>query len=144
MTSPPFLFVDSDAFIALARVDDSSHDKALKILDMLKQDQYTFITSNYVFSEVVTVLSLRLGRETAVTFIEHMKSTTSGYSMQWINEQIEQKAIEIFIKQASKNVSFVDCTNMAIMKMNDITTIFSFDTVYHRNGFTLVGDILEV
>ncbi len=143
MNSPNVIFVDSDAFIALAREDDSNHAKSLKILELLQKDRYHFVTSNYVFSEVITVLSLRLSREAAMKFIENMKSPDSAYTIQWIHEQSEKEALEIFAKQRSKNVSFVDCTNMAIMSINKIEIVFSFDEVYKKNGYTLIGNMVK-
>ncbi len=57
MSKPLAVFVDSDAFIALAKEDDSNHKKAKQIFEHLQKKSVTFITSNYVFSEVITVLS---------------------------------------------------------------------------------------
>lgn len=133
------LFVDSDGFVALSKEDDANHTKALKLLQKAIGADISFVTSNYVFSEVVTVLSQRLGHKAALEFIKEMKSPASGYAIRWIDEDIEQEAISIFSKQTSKNVSFVDCTNMAIMKLYGIDVIFSFDDVYRKNGFSVLG-----
>ena len=133
------LFVDSDGFVALSKEDDTNHTKALKLLQKAINISLSFVTSNYVFSEVVTVLSQRLGHNAALKFIREMKSPASGYTIKWIDENIEQEAISIFSNQTSKNVSFVDCTNMAIMKLYGIDAIFSFDDVYRKNGFSVLG-----
>ena len=131
------LFVDSDGFVALSKEDDTNHDKAIKILQKAINIGVLFVTSNYVFSEVVTVLSQRSGHEAALRFIRRMKSPASGYNFEWIDENVEKEAINIFSQQTSKNVSFVDCTNMAVMKIKRIDAVFSFDDVYRKNGFSV-------
>lgn len=138
MSDNPSVFVDSDAFVALAIGKDSSHRKALKILSDLSQKPVIFITSNYVFSETVTVISQKAGHDEAISFIKKIQSG-EGYTIKWIDQVIELLAIEIFSKQTSKNVSFVDCTNMAIMRHNHLDAIFSFDEIYKKNGFKLAS-----
>ncbi len=134
------IFVDSDAFVALAVEKDSSHRKALKILSGLSQRYVIFTTSNYVFSETVTVISQKAGHDEAISFIRKIQSG-DGYTIKWIDQVIEFLAIEIFSKQTSKNVSFVDCTNMAIVKHDNLDAIFSFDEIYKKNGFKLANSI---
>lgn len=133
----PKLFVDADGFIALAKEDDTNHKKAVKLLQEAIKNDATFITSNYVFSEVVTVLSQRLSHKAALEFIEKMKFPASGYNVKWVDENIEQEAISIFSDQTTKNISFVDCTNMAIMRLDKLDAIFSFDGIYRKNGFSI-------
>lgn len=133
------LFVDSDSFVALSKEDDRNHIRAIKLLQKAIEVDISFVTSNYVFSEVVTVLSQRLGHNAALEFIKEMKSPAGGYTIRWIDENIELEAIRIFSNQTSKNVSFVDCTNMAIMKLYNINAIFSFDDIYRKNGFSVLG-----
>lgn len=132
------IFVDSDAFIALAKEDDDNHVRAFSSLENLSDKKVHFITSNYVFSEVVTVLSLRISQKAALTFTQLIKSPETVYDTVWIDEQIEKEALDIFANQSSKNVSLVDCTNMAVMNLKHIRTIFSFDEVYKKNGYILL------
>lgn len=137
MARPDILFVDSDAFIALAKHDDANHEKAERVLAVLEKRDVVFASSNYVFSEVVTVLSQRVNKEAALSFIRAMKSPTSHLFLYWADQNVQEHAIRVFEKQTSKNVSFVDCVNMALLTMHGIAEIFSFDQVYHKNGFRL-------
>lgn len=131
------VFVDSDAYVALSKEDDNKHKKAVIIFNKLLNNKTYFFTSNYVFSEVVTVLSLRLNHSAAMNFIKTIKSSPDFYDIKWVNEDIEEKAIEIFSRQTSKNVSFVDCCNMAVMNIYSTPIIFSFDNIYRKNGYKL-------
>lgn len=135
------IIVDSDAFVALAKEDDTNHKKAQQSLTKLSHKPVLYTTSNYVFSETVTVISQRVGRNQALSFIRELKSPVSLFSIQWIDEELESIAIQLFKNQTSKNVSFVDCTNMALMKHYHLDAIFSFDSIYKRNDFLLVEDL---
>ena len=131
------VLVDSDAFISSLRKTDKNHERAKKITRQLISQNFSFVTSNYVFSEVVTVLSLREGRDLALDFIRQVKNPASQYETYWIERSIEEIAIEIYKKQTSKNVSFTDCTNMALMELHNIPLIFSFDRIYRKNGYKM-------
>jgi predicted nucleic acid-binding protein len=87
------------------------------------------------------VISLRVGHEEAVAFIEKLKSPESGFEIKWVDTDIEDVAIEIFKKQTSKNTSFVDCTNMVFLERLHADAIFSFDEVYKKNGFQMIESL---
>ncbi|MFA5995833.1 MAG: PIN domain-containing protein [Patescibacteria group bacterium] len=133
------VFIDADALIAIMKHDDINHDKAFKCLEKLVQQEVIFLTSNYVFAEVVTVLSQRVSQASAKQFINIMRSTDSPFIVRWVDEIIADEAVTIFEQQTSKNVSFVDCVNMALVKIDNIDQIFSFDSVYKKNKFVMVG-----
>ena len=143
MNTPRKVFIDADAFVALAREDDANHKRAVSSLQHLIKQSVMFITSNYVFAESVTVISMRLGLAAAVRFIDAMRSDESDYLLQRATDTIDETAVQIFKAQTSKNTSFVDCTNMAFLRQFAMDAIFSFDGVYKKNGFVLVEDFLS-
>lgn len=136
--SPIHIFMDSDAFVALLKQDDQNHKKAERVFNALKNNDIYYSTSNYIFSEVVTVISQKINHATALKFIQYVRSAESGIKIRWVTEEIETLAIEIFESQTSKNTSFVDCTNMAIMSIDRLDVIFSFDAIYKKNGFDTI------
>ena len=136
------IFVDSDAFVAITKKDDSNHERAKDIFLKLQDKPVAFVTSNYVFSEVATVLSQKVDHETAVAYIHTMKSQDCVFIVERITENTEEAATQIFIKQTSKNVSFVDCTNIALIREKHIDGIFSFDDDYKKNGIELIENLL--
>lgn len=135
------ILVDADAFIAMVKDDDANHQKAARLFSQLEDNNISFVTTNYVFSEAVTVISQRTSHQTAINFINNMKSSDSIFSIIRMTQEIEDMAIEIFKKQTSKNVSFVDCTNMALIKHDNLDAIFSFDEIYKKNGFRLASSL---
>jgi predicted nucleic acid-binding protein len=136
------IFVDTDAFVALAREDDANHEKAIILLNQFIEQSITFFTSNNVFSESITILSVRKSHEAAVQFIHAMQSPENQYILKRTDEELEEEAIHLFQEQTSKNTSFADCTTMAFMKKLHADAIFSFDRVYKTNGFLLLEDFL--
>lgn len=135
------IFVDSDAFVALTVNTDAHHEKAISILNNLRINHVLFLTSNYVFSESITVISMRSGHKTAVKYIEEMQSLESPFQIKRVGEAIEEKAVQIFKAQTSKNTSFVDCVNMALVKELGLDAIFSFDQAYRKNKLTLASEL---
>ncbi|MEI6533128.1 MAG: PIN domain-containing protein [Candidatus Roizmanbacteria bacterium] len=133
------ILVDADAFIGIVKKVDSHHSHCSSIVLGLNDQDVQYWTSNYVFSEVVTVLSLRGGKNLAEQYITSMKNKHSQYQFVFIDERIEQQAIDIWKKQRSKNTSFVDCTNMALMNDQKFDCIFSFDNVYTKNGILTIS-----
>jgi len=135
MNSPSTIFVDSDIFVAMIKKTDANHQKARLLYNKLEKLNVSFATSNYVFAESITVISRLINHNTAIEFINNMRSADCIYSISQVTPEIEEMAIEIFKKQTSKNVSFVDCTNMALMKHCHFDFIFSFDEIYKKNGY---------
>lgn len=137
------IFVDTDIFVALAKIDDTNHIRAQKMLEELLQTSVNFVTSNYVFTECVTIISQRVNHAAAFKFITAFKDKSLNTRNIWVNQTIETAAIEIFKKQTSKNTSLVDCTNMAIVKLHNLDAIFSFDEVYEKNDLHTVTNLLS-
>ncbi|MBI2426314.1 MAG: PIN domain-containing protein [Candidatus Kerfeldbacteria bacterium] len=137
------ILVDADAFVALIKENDSNRERARAALIQLMSWPVKFIASNYAFAEAVTVLSQRAGKSVAHEFIQRVKSPSSFVVFRWVDEDIEKFAIEFFYQQRSKNVSFADCVNMAIMEEDRLDAIFSFDAVYKKNGVQTVEDFLK-
>ena len=134
------IFVDTDAFVALAKSDDANHARAVHILDGLTRRGVLFRTSNYVFLEAVTVISQRVSHDAAMSFIQTLCAPASPFPVRWVTEELHARAVRIFSAQTSKNVSLVDCANMALMQEEKMEAIFSFDSIYKKNGFQTVAE----
>lgn len=141
MNTSSIIFVDSDIFISILKKNDSNHQKAKNLYLRLEKLNVSFATSNYVFSEVITVISQKVSHKVSMEFIKEMRSSESLYNIIRVTAEIEEMAIEIFKDQTSKNVSFVDCTNMALIRHDHLDAIFSFDEIYRKNGFKTAGSI---
>ena len=121
------IFVDSNFFIALFNPADSLNKRSIAFADQLDKNSIPLATSNLVFLEVVTVLSMKRGKLVATEVGNFILSNPNIQVLQVDAEQ-QQRSWEIFTKVSNKNVSFVDCSNIALMQYANISIILTFDT----------------
>lgn len=130
------IFIDADALVALARARDKNHQRAKKIYEKIKKERVSFFSSNTSLYETITVISQRISHQMAQKFILEIRQRINFI---FVDLKTEEKGLEIFNKQTSKNVSLFDCLNMAILKEMGLKEIFSFDKDYKKNGFLRLG-----
>lgn len=129
-------FVDSDFFIALYSEHDTNHGRALAILDRISQLEKSVLSlSLFVYSETATVLCMRVSKKTAEHFMDDVEEGEAVIITDMGNAFRE--AQKIFRAQRSKNVSFVDATNIALMRSGRFDELLSFDRDYIKNGISL-------
>ena len=134
------IFLDSSAIIAYKNADDKNHKKAANIFQKLNAGEYGIgVISEFVFSEVTTVLALRKSMEAAKEVgnvlleakeIEIMKAS-----------EVFEKTWEIFSNQEKTGLSFVDASNLACMEKRGIMKIATFDRDFLRmRAVEVVGE----
>ena len=116
------IFLDSSAIIAYKNADDINHKKAVDIFQKLNAGEYGIgVISEFVISEVTTVLALRKSMDAAkevgnvlleATEIEIMKAS-----------EVFDRTWDIFGNQENTELSFVDASNLACMEMRKIRKI---------------------
>ncbi len=122
------IFADASALIALLRTGDPNHQKALMLSKQLAGN--VGLISKYIFAETVTILSQKEGKKQA---IDAGKTLKKHFKWVQLDEEMEQLAWEIFKKQTSKNVSFVDCTIFALYQQGIFDKAFAFDQDFKKN-----------
>lgn len=130
------VFVDSSALIALWNKDDSAHELAISKASKLQLEENSLIVSNIVVGEVLTVLSMKLGINRANKFWEYVAN--NKLKVVFVDEDIFDKAWDIFEKRTSKNLSFFDCTSFVVINEFNIDKVFSFDSDFKKHEFNLV------
>jgi len=135
------IFIDSSAYIAYYNKRDRNHNKAVSLIKRIRDGELGPIiiyTSDYIFDEVLTtVLILTKDKNLAVKVGESIK-TSKITKIVKIDEEIFNKAWEIFKKYKDKLWSFTDCTSFVIMKKIKIKTAFTFDKHYKQAGFNII------
>ena len=128
------IFADTSALVSLYSKTDPNHDKAIEIVKSHKE--ITFMISKYIFAEVVTILSQKDSKKQSI-----IAGNILIGSYSWINTEknIENLAWEIFKKQTSKNVSFIDCTTFALYKQGVFDKAFAFDQDFKSNKIPVLG-----
>ena len=125
------IFADSNYFIALANENDSLHTRALAVSKTIEKSAIQLHISNLVFLEVVTVLSQKRNREVANKTGQYLLSDTR-ISFFHIDEQLQEESWKLFQSIPLKNMGFVDCSTIAVMKALDVSELLTFDTTDFR------------
>jgi predicted nucleic acid-binding protein len=133
-----YIFVDADAFVALSKSDDSHFEQANQIVEVLVKNGARLVSNQIAVTEAATVLSMRVGHAEARAFLDHVQNPHAPTLLYPLTESIFISAQQIFKKQSSKNVSLFDCIHMATVQEYALDAIFSFDSVYKKNGFNVV------
>jgi uncharacterized protein len=129
-------FLDSSAMIALAFTADQNHVQARKVYDELRLSGTVFVTTYFIFSEIMIYLRRRASVQIAINTGEQLlkssqilviDTTTGQYSTAW----------DVFKKYLDwKDLSYTDCLSFALMDEMGITRAFTFDSDFGKYGFT--------
>lgn len=122
------VFIDSNYFCGIHNLDDTLHNKSKKFRHKLKDKNFKLFVSNYIVSEILTVLSQRVGKTIANEFGANIYQKKGSIKILRTNREIELKSFKIFKKIKSKNFSFVDATNLALIKKHKINFLLTFDS----------------
>lgn len=120
------VFVDSNFFIALLNPLDTLNNKALICSEKIKGELPTLVISNFIFLEIVTILSQRVNRKAAITFGTRLMQDNQ-IEIIHIDESLQEKSWKTFQETDRKNISFVDCSILTVMETEKINTLLTFD-----------------
>ena len=140
-SKPPRVFVDTCAFVALQDKQDSTHNQATHINNLLSEKHAQLYTSSDVVGETLTVTSKKLGKIQAAKFLADY--LTTNIRQLFITPYLHQEAKKIFFLLASKHISFIDCTSIAAMKQAKISLAFTFDYHFEQAGLRLTSSLLK-
>jgi len=141
-TNPLKVFTDTNIFVALLNKNDSTHARALKLLDFLEENQAILFTSSDVIGETLTVMARKLGKKQAIDFLAGYK--ISGIKEIFIDEEIQEDAQKLFLKVRSKLVSFIDCSSAVAIQQNKIPYAFTFDKQFKGLGVKLLEELVNI
>ena len=124
------VLVDSDAFVGWYLPADAHFKRATELFTRFDEENRSLVTTSWVVAETATVLSHRVGQESAREFLDMITSTP--FPVIHVTEELQAETIKVFMEQETKNTSMVDCSNVVVMRRFDIPTILSFDNFYHK------------
>lgn len=120
------IFADSNYLIALFNPRDALHDQANGYARIIAAQRHSIVISSFIFLETVTVLSYRRGKEVAQNVGVHLRADPATHYVH-MDESLQEATWGIFQRVPEKNISFVDCSTIAVMKAEHITTVLTFD-----------------
>jgi predicted nucleic acid-binding protein len=126
------VFVDTSAFFAFINANDRSHAPAESIMRRLAEAQSQLLTTNFISAETHALLLTRLGRSTALHFLDDLDSGST--TVVRVTSGDEQRARHILRQYQDKDFSLTDATSFTVMERLSIPVAFAFD-----NDFTQYG-----
>ncbi len=121
------MVADSNYFIALFSPLDSLFGQAVKLSKIIAQTGTSLVLSNYIFLETVTVLSQRTNRAAAISVGNHLLRD-QVFQIVHIGDSLHTESWNIFQSMNKKNMSFVDCSTLALLNYTGIKSLLTFDT----------------
>jgi len=134
------IFVDTWAWYALTDRNDADHLIAETANKQLLDEGHTFVTTNYVLSETVTLVRYKLYHEVAVQFWKTTRQLIESGLVELVrvSESQEDRAWTMFEQFADQDFSFTDCTSFAVMQALKLSRVFTGDQHFATMGFMLV------
>lgn len=132
------LFVDTSAILAILNSDDQFHDQAkIEWIRIIDSGDILF-SSNYIIIETISLLQRRFGTVAVRLFCDGFQPLLN---LVWVDEKIHESALNVVKTINHRNLSFVDCTSFEIMRRMGIENVFSFDSHFTDQGFSIVPSI---
>ena len=130
------IYVDTSAFYALIDRSDRHHQQASILWPDLLNDNICLITSNYVVWETLGLLQKRIGCEAAILWNRDVLGVLDVW---WVNEDMHQRAYELWLNLGRQRPSLVDCVSFVTMHQHQIEKVFCFKPHFINFGFDLIA-----
>lgn len=130
------IFADTAGWGHLLDPSQKYHAQAATLYRHARQQGRKFITTNYILTEVVALLTspLRIPRAATVAFIEGLK-TSPHVSIVHIDPLLDEQAWQLLIQRQDKEWSLVDCASFVVMRQRALTEAFTTDEHFEQAGF---------
>ena len=131
---------DSDGLIALLNNQDAHAPKALRHIQQLSTRNATIIYPITTLIETTTTLQRRLKKPELAQQLVRL-FFEQALTIEPVDETILKSALTFFNPKGSKKNTLFDAIVAAVAQKYHADAIFSFDTWYHHQGFSLLGDV---
>jgi hypothetical protein len=131
------VFVDTGGWMACADQADPAHEQSRAARDAVLKAGQTLITTDFVVDETLTLIRFRLGLRAANSWWQQIDGSAR---LRW--ERIDNDHVErsrsLFFHYRDKNLSFTDCTSMAVMRKLKLSTVITTDRHFQQMGFDVI------
>jgi predicted nucleic acid-binding protein len=129
------IFVDTSVFLAVLAEDDSNNEIAARTLATLVENGAQLITTNYILVESYALIQRRMGMNAVQDFQDKI---LPSLNLVWINTEEHERAMDIFLSENRRNLSFVDCSSFDTIQRLVIDKVFTFDGHFTEQGFAVI------
>lgn len=143
MSGNKTIIVDSDAIIGLLNETDELHNRCVKISLYLKENNITTVIPYPIVLEAATALSKdkTIHRPDLAKLLLKKYASIKDSGLE--TTDVPFKVAELYDPDTSKKNTPFDFYVLACAKKNSITTVFSFDSFYRKNGLQLIEEIMR-
>jgi len=131
------VFVDTGGWMACADHADPAHVACAAARDTTLEAGRILITTDVVVDETLTLIRFRLGLKAANAWWQQIDGSTR---LRW--ERVENDRFErsrnLFFQYRDKDLSFTDCTSIAVMRELKLTTVITTDGHFRQVGFEVL------
>lgn len=131
------IFLDTSFLIAYHNRKDENHDKVAIWARNIRKERISFVISDYIFDEVLTVLLVRGSKELSIKAGKSILDSDRIILIR-VDDIVFDRAWKIYQDYSDKNWSFTDCTSYVLMKGLNILKGLSFDEHFKQFGFEVV------
>ena len=131
------VFVDTGGWMACADRANPAHSASTAARDTTLEAGRTLITTDFVVDETLTLIRFRLGLAAANVWWRQIDGSARLRWERIENERFE-RARNLFFEYRDKDLSFTDCTSIALMRELKLTTVLTTDRHFHQMGFDMV------
>jgi uncharacterized protein len=127
------VFVDTGGWMACADGADPAHARCRAARDSALEGGYTLITTDFVVDETLTLIRFRLGLSAADAW---WRQVDGSARVRW--ERVEsdrfERARQLFFAYRDKDLSFTDCTSIAVMRELKLRAVITTDRHFQQVG----------
>jgi uncharacterized protein len=123
------ILIDTNVFVAYIVAEDVNHDDSIRVMNRIAAGDFgSVFTSDYIFDETLTVTLVR--SKSLKKAIQAGNYIRSSIEILKVGEEVFEDAWSMFGKRKNSELSFTDCTNIALMSYKDIRYIATFDNEF--------------
>ena len=131
------IFLDSSFLIAYYNENDNHHKRAVSLFQHLSEGEYGLVgISDYVFNECATVLLRRFGSLRQTVRVCELIQQLDTFE---VDRALFEATWEMF-KSQDTELSFTDCSIIALMQAHGVTKVVTFDKEFDKvDGIEVVS-----
>lgn len=131
------IFADTSGWASFFVDTEPYHAKAFMLMEQGQQKTRRVVTTNYVLSELLPLLTIRfrIRRARALKVIEVIRSVP-WVEIVHVDEALDAAAWQLLENRLDKAWSLVDAVSFIVMKNRGITEALTTDHHFEQAGFT--------
>jgi uncharacterized protein len=130
------VFADTGGWAAFFNSRDQYHDQAVAAVQAITGQAVTFVISDYILDETLTLLRMKTGHAQAVQCGQWLLESPLVRQVR-VSEDLWRQAWSLFQQYDDQAFSFTDCVSFVVMRQHKLREAFGFDRHFESMGFRL-------